>query len=176
MNVQELMTPAPAVCSTSDHLSRAAQIMWERDCGAVPVIDPAGQLAGIVTDRDICMATYTQGRALHEIPVDRVMSRKLFTIGPDASLQDALEALAKHAVRRLPVVDVQGRLVGMLSLADFVRYARVAPARRKLKLEDLVDALAGVSAPRTPTNVAPPPKVIVPATPRKGGRKSPARR
>ena len=85
MNVSELMTHAPAVCTTSDHLTRAAQIMWERDCGAVPVIDDAGKLAGIVTDRDICMAAYTQGRALHEIPVANAMSKSVFTIGPDAA-------------------------------------------------------------------------------------------
>jgi CBS-domain-containing membrane protein len=184
MYVHELMTPAPAVCTTSDHLSRAAQIMWDRDCGVVPVLDAAGQLAGVVTDRDLCMAAYTQGLALHELPVERVMSRVLTTIGPDDTIQDALEALAEAEVRRLPVVDAMGRLVGILSLADFVRAAQRTTARRQPKAEMLVEVLATVTRPRPVSNVAPMPKagqrelaskVIVPAA-RKSRSKSRASR
>ncbi len=172
MYVHELMTPAPAVCTTSDHLSRAAQIMWDRDCGVVPVLDAAGRLAGIVTDRDLCMAAYTTGVALHELPVERVMSKVLTTIGPDASVEDALETLAEAEVRRLPVVDAQGRLIGILSLADFVRAAQRTTPRRQPKAEALVMVLASVTRPRPVSNVAPMPKaqrselaskVIVPA-------------
>jgi CBS domain-containing protein len=187
MNVKDLMTHAPAVCTTTDHASRAAQIMWDKDCGVVPVIDGTGRLAGVVTDRDLCMAAYTRGVALHDIPVERVMSRKLTTIGPDASLEDALELLAGRAVRRLPVVAADGRLVGILSMADFVRAGTRSTARRKLKAEDLLDALAGVSQPRPVAHVAPPSKseerelaarTIVPAPKRTktGASPKPARR
>lgn len=193
MYVHELMTPAPAVCTTSDHLTRAAQIMWDRDCGVVPVLDLAGQLVGIVTDRDLCMAAYTRGVALHELTVERVMSTTLTVVGPDDSLEDALEVLAEAEVRRLPVVDAQGRLVGILSLADFVRAAQRTASRRQPKVEALVEVLASVTRARPVSNVAPMPesqrltvsatqrsatqrremasKVIVPAAP-KGKRKS----
>jgi CBS-domain-containing membrane protein len=172
MYVRDLMTHAPAVCTTTDHLTRAAQILWERDCGAVPVLDESGALAGIVTDRDICMAAYTQGRALHEIPVERVMSRHVFTIGPDATAADALDTLNRKAVRRLPVVDAQGRLIGIVSLADFARAAREAAAKKRPSDDAVIRALAGVSAARPVGSVAPMPaaqvrelgaKILVPA-------------
>jgi CBS domain-containing protein len=172
MYVHELMTPAPAVCTTSDSLSRAAQIMWDRDCGVVPVLDAAGHLAGIVTDRDLCMAAYTQGVALHQLNVESVMSKVLTTIGAEDRLEDALETLAEAEVRRLPVVDEEGRLVGILSLADVVRAAQRTSARRSPKAEALVVVLASVTRPRPVSAVAAVPmkaprelasKVIVPA-------------
>lgn len=186
MNVQELMTHAPAVCTTTDHLTRAAQIMWERDCGAVPVIDAAGKLAGIVTDRDVCMAAYTQGRALHEIPVANVMSKSVFTIGPDASAADALDTMNRKAVRRLPVTDSQGRLLGIVSMADFVRAARESASKKKPSQDSVIDALASVSRARPVEHVAPMPKaqerelgakVIVPAaSAKKSATEKPARK
>jgi CBS domain-containing protein len=166
MNVQDLMTHAPAVCTTTDHASRAAQIMWERDCGCVPVMDADGKLSGVVTDRDLCMAAYTQGRALHEIPIANAMSKTVFTVGPDTGLDDALALMLKHSVRRLPVVDAENRLVGMLSTADIVRASRSGAARRRPKAEDVLETLAGVMRARTPAHVAAPPSdVLVPAAP-----------
>lgn len=188
MHVHELMTHAPGVCTTTDHLTRAAQIMWERDCGAVPVLDGEGRLTGIVTDRDVCMAAYTQGRTLHEIPVAEVMSKVLYTVGPDATLEDALEALQRHEVRRLPVTDSRGQLLGILSLADFARAAR---AWRKAAAQgELLAALEAVSRARdlgapieTPPERQVATKVIVPAAaPKKsasrkaGGTKTPSKR
>ena len=176
MHVRDLMTHAPAVCTTTDHLSRAAQILWERDCGAVPVLDAAGALVGIVTDRDICMAAYTQGRALHEIPVERVMSKHVFTISPDATAADALDTMNRKAVRRLPVTDANGRLIGILSLADFARAARDVAAKKRPADDAVIAALASVSASRQVEHVAPMPesqarelgaKILVPASPGK---------
>ncbi len=158
MHVHELMTHAPAVCTTSDHLTRAAQIMWERDCGSVPVIDANGQLAGIVTDRDLCMAAYTQGRAFHEIRIADVMSKVVFTVGPDSLAADALELLNKKTVRRLPVVDAKGRLLGMLSLADFVRATRKGLLKKPLNEAAIFAAFASVSAARPSQPKAPLPQ------------------
>lgn len=158
MQIHELMTHAPAVCTTSDTLTRAAQIMWERDCGAVPITDANGQLVGIVTDRDLCMAAYTQGRALHEIRIADVMSKDLFTVGSDASASDAIELMNSKAVRRLPVVDAKGRLVGIVSIADCVRAAKSGAAKKPLPESTVFKAVAGVSASRTPEPTAPLPK------------------
>jgi Mg/Co/Ni transporter MgtE len=68
-NVRDLMTTAVRSCTTGDNLQRAAQIMWESDCGVVPVVDRDGRLVGMITDRDICMAAYTQGKPLSHIGV-----------------------------------------------------------------------------------------------------------
>ncbi|MBL8861310.1 MAG: CBS domain-containing protein [Planctomycetes bacterium] len=172
MHVRDLMTHTPAVCTTTDHLTRAAQIMWERDCGAVPVIDATGALAGIVTDRDVCMAAYTQGRALHEISVASIMSKHVFTIGPDATAADALDTMNRKSVRRLPVTDAGGRLVGIVSLADFARAAAQVASKKRPADDAVIAALASVSAARPVGQVAPMPaaqaaqlgaKILVPA-------------
>lgn len=171
MQVHELMTHAPAVCTTSDHLTRAAQIMWERDCGVVPVLDEAGRLAGILTDRDACMAAYTQGRPLHEISVADAMSKVVTTIGPDAGIRDALDLMRRKEVRRLPVVDAQGRLVGILSMADFARAVQRDAGRSAPSRDAVAETLAGVSRSRSEAAATParetelPPKVLVPLAP-----------
>jgi len=158
MQIHELMTHTPAVCTTSDTLTRAAQIMWERDCGAVPITDANGQLVGIVTDRDLCMASYTQGRALHEIRIADVMSKVVFTVGSDASAIDAIELMNTKAVRRLPVVDAKGRLVGIVSIADCVRAAKSGAAKKPLQESTVFKAVVGVSAARAAEPTAPLPK------------------
>jgi len=158
MQIHELMTHAPAVCTTSEPLTRAAQIMWERDCGAVPITDAAGQLVGIVTDRDLCMAAYTQGRALHEIRIADVMSKVVFTVGSDATASDALELMNTKAVRRLPVVDAKGRLVGIVSIADCVRAAKSGAAKKPLQESAVFKTVASVSAARPAEPTAPLPK------------------
>ena len=146
MYVHELMTPAPAVCSTSDHLTRAAQILWERDCGAAPVLDEAGQLAGIVTDRDICMAAYTQGRALREIPVTTAMAHHVIAIRADESVDTAEHLMADNQIRRIPVLDTDGQVIGVLSLNDVVRQAS---CEKSIGVDrEFVETLAAVSQPR----------------------------
>ena len=77
MKVQEAMTRNVAACGVRDMLNRAAQLMWECDCGSVPVVDEAGNVCGMITDRDICMAAYTQGLPLDQILVRSTMSPRL---------------------------------------------------------------------------------------------------
>src|SRR4030095_3970760 len=120
MNVENVMTRAPKTCSTTDMLHRAAELMWDNDFGSVPVVDGNGRLAGILTDRDACMAGLTQGRALHEISVESAMSRVIYTLPAHDPLQNALAIIDERQVRRVPVVDGRGMLVGILSLADVV--------------------------------------------------------
>jgi CBS domain-containing protein len=122
MKVGDLMTRGVRTCRISDTLSEAAQIMWENDCGAVPVIDEGGRVVSIVTDRDICMASYTQGRPLHEIAVTSAASKRLVAARADDSLHRAEELMRTAQVRRLPVIDEQGRPVGILSITDLARY------------------------------------------------------
>ena len=117
------MTDAVRACSPDDPLHRAAQLMWDGDCGAVPVVDEAGRLCGIITDRDICMAAYTQGLPLSSIHVADVMSRHVHSCSPEDTLERAIGIMAEAEVRRLPVVGEKGSLRGIVSLADIAHGA-----------------------------------------------------
>lgn len=119
MIVRELMATVPATCRADETLNRAARLMWELDCGSVPVINHDSKVIGIVTDRDICMAAYTQGRPLSEISVESVTrDRPTISCRDSADLKDAEALMTKHRVRRIAVSDADEKLVGILSFAD----------------------------------------------------------
>jgi CBS domain-containing protein len=119
--VEDVMTKEVVSCYMDDSLNRAAQIMWERDCGSVPVIDLKARVIGIITDRDACMAAYTQGRGLSDLTVASACSHTVKTCMKDDSLAQAEALMNRAQVHRLPVVDRDGTLVGMLSLSAIVR-------------------------------------------------------
>jgi predicted transcriptional regulator len=118
--VKTLMKQAPQTCAPDDTLNRAAQIMWELDCGAVPVVGMDGHVAGIVTDRDICMAAYTRGQPLAAMSVESAMSKRVYTCSPEHSVGHAARLMALKQIRRLPVVEA-GKLIGVLALSDIAR-------------------------------------------------------
>jgi CBS domain-containing protein len=120
---QGIMTEAPATCSPGDTLSRAAQIMWDHDCGAVPVVSSDGALVGMITDRDVCMAAYTRGEPLSTISVETTMSRGLATASPDDSIGHVARIMNERQVHRVPILE-DGKLVGIVALADLARYTR----------------------------------------------------
>jgi CBS domain-containing protein len=148
--VRRIMNDAPRACSPDESLNRAAQIMWELDCGAIPVIDAAGGLAGIVTDRDICMAAYTRGQALAEVSVGTAMSRTLHSCSPDDSIGHAARLMAEKQVRRLPVT-LDGRLVGIVTLADIAREIEKHDGNRTRACVALSHTLATISKQRAST-------------------------
>lgn len=143
MRVRDLMTPDPWTCGPRDSLEAAARLLWDHDVGALPVVDE-GRLVGVLTDRDICMAACTQGRALAELPVGPAMSRELHTARPEDGLGSAMATLRDAQVRRLPVVDEGGALVGMLSLSDLTGAAVVGDVRA----EEVIDTLAAIGRDR----------------------------
>ena len=98
-HVKDLMTKDPVTCRLQDCLNRAAQLMWEHDCGCVPVVDDSSRILGIVTDRDICMGAYTQGQALSSIAVSSVCTRQVFTCSPDDTIERAEAMMSTHSVR-----------------------------------------------------------------------------
>jgi CBS domain-containing protein len=149
MNVSDLMTKTVKSCGTDDNLQRAAQIMWENDCGAVPVIDGDGRVVGMITDRDICMAAYTQGQPLWNIPVSSAMADQVHMVRESDSL-DVVETLMRNVrVRRAPVVDADGRLRGIVSMNDLARHARRSSDRKAdgLSSDSVVQTLAAICAP-----------------------------
>lgn len=149
MNVRHLMTSPATACHAGDSLTYAARIMWECDCGAVPVIDAEGKPIAMITDRDICMAAFTQGRPLHEIPVAIAMSQKIVTCGLDEPLAMAEALMRGQQIRRLPVVDREGRLAGILSLNDIATHAHVrkgAARHTELGADSVVATLSAIGA------------------------------
>jgi len=119
MRVKDRMTQPLAICHANDDLHVAAQLMWDRNCGAVPVINDDGRLVGIVTDRDICMAAYTRGLPLDAILVNSVMSKHVIAADPEQDMHDIEVMMRKGRVRRIPVVDRDHRPIGIVSQADF---------------------------------------------------------
>ena len=123
MIVAEVMTRTVATCREGETLDRAARLMWERRVGCLPVIDEARRPLGVITDRDVCMGAYTQGRRLEEIPVAVAMSRPALTCSVTATVEQAERLMCEHALRRLVVVDREERVCGLLSLDDIARAA-----------------------------------------------------
>lgn len=148
MKVQEIMSQPVVACHRNDNLNRAAQLMWENDCGVIPVVGDDGRIAGIVTDRDVCMASYTRGQALDAIPVSAAMALDVFTCRPEDSLETAERLMGQKQVRRVPVVDDDNRPVGVLSMNDVARH--VAAQNRSAADRDVVRAMAAVCQPRLP--------------------------
>jgi CBS domain-containing protein len=147
MKVESLMSRDVAVCTIDDNLDVAARLMWERDCGAVPVLDGDDRVVGIITDRDVCMAAYIQGLPLREIPVTTAMAETVHMLRTDDLVVDAERLMAEKQVRRMPVVDSDQHVVGMLALADLIREA-TRPGHAPNGAMDVVIAMAAVMRPR----------------------------
>jgi CBS domain-containing protein len=144
MHISQLMHRHPKTCSPEDSLAAAARILWEQDVGVVPVVSGA-RLVGMITDRDICMAAYTQGRPLRELRVSTAMSKELHSVHPDDALDVAMRTMRERQVRRLPVADDEGTLQGLLSINDLVLHAAFGD---EVAAEDVVETLASIGQPR----------------------------
>ncbi len=150
MKVEECMTRPVFSCRPEADMEQAAQLMWEHDCGVLPVVGDEGRVEGLVTDRDLCMGAYTQGKRLHDLRVRDSMSRQVFSCLPSDSLEQAIRTMGDHQVRRIPVVDERGRLLGILSLNDLVRrVVELHDARTRTNLSTrLIEAMAAICEPR----------------------------
>jgi CBS-domain-containing membrane protein len=122
MRVQDVMTRQTQACRPEDTLERAAQLMWDHDCGCLPVCtggtDGPQRTVGMITDRDICMNALFQRKSLHELRVSDAMARDVWSCQAGDSLVKAERTMQQARVRRLPVLDDRGDLIGVISLAD----------------------------------------------------------
>jgi CBS domain-containing protein len=126
----------------------AARLMWEMDIGSVPVVDERDRLIGIVTDRDVAMAAYLRGMNLWNIPVASLMAREVVTAHADDSIHDVAALMSRRQVRRVPIVDYGGVLIGIVSLNDLALEATEAEADGGITESDVADLLRAVCAPR----------------------------
>ncbi len=117
-SIRELMTADPTTVEPSATAVDAARVMKQEDVGPVPVVESGDRLAGIVTDRDLVLRVVAEGRDPQATTVGEIMSRDLATVDPDQPLDEALRLMARHQVRRLPVCEEDGRLVGIVAQAD----------------------------------------------------------
>jgi CBS domain-containing protein len=115
--VREVMTDRPRCVTLETPISEVAELMESEDVGSLPVLE-GEQLAGMVTDRDIVIRAIAKGKDPRGMPVREVASRELVTVYAEDDLSNALKKMASEQVRRLPVVDNDNRLVGVLSQAD----------------------------------------------------------
>jgi len=139
MKVENLMVTKVQSCRPDTNLAAAAALMWEADCGALPVVEQDNKVVGMITDRDICIAAGTRNRLPSDTLAGDVVNRKVYACGPDDDVKIALATMRKARVRRLPVVEDSNRVLGMLSLDDialdirryFDAFAEVAAQYRR---------------------------------------------
>ena len=136
MKVRDVMMRTPASCSTDANLAAAVEILWNRNCGFLPVVNVQGKVVGVATDRDICIALGTRNRLPGEITVGEVISGKLFACAPDDDVHTALATMAQEKVRRLPVIGSDGMLQGILSMDDAVLHAEASLPGKAVELSD----------------------------------------
>jgi CBS domain-containing protein len=142
MKISELMTRPVVTCHADDPMSCAAQRMWEHDIGALPVVDGDEHVVAVITDRDICMAAYTQGHRLRDIIIGQVMARHPIACHERDSAADVAALMKEHQVHRIPVIDAERRVVGIVSLNDLARTGTAVPHAT------IVDTLAAIARPR----------------------------
>jgi len=146
MKVKELMTSDVKSCGPDTNLATAAKIMWEEDCGAIPVTDERGKVIGVITDRDICIAAATRARTEGDIPVQDVISKSVFACSPGDDVRSALETMKTRQVRRLPVIDQNGRLAGILSIHDIALQSRMSKGN-ELPPDAVLDTFVAIGSP-----------------------------
>lgn len=148
MKVQDVMTRDVAACGVGDDLAAAGVVMWNRDCGAVPIVDGEGVVVGMITDRDICMSVVLRRRLAHEISVGEVMSGNVRSCAPVDDIRDALRIMQDEKLRRLPVVEADGTLCGILSISDIVRHAEKGKSKKHVSHKEAMTTLKAISEPR----------------------------
>jgi len=151
MTVKDTMSTPAATCRPDTDLAAVAKLMWDHDCGFVPVIGASGTVIGVVTDRDICMATATRRLLPEHISAAQVMASPVRTCMPTDRMSDALATMKQFRIRRLAVVDADGHLQGVTSMNDIVL---ASEAKSEPAAKDVVATLAAICAHRSTMPVA----------------------
>jgi CBS domain-containing protein len=151
MKVSALFHHTVISCTDRDHLEAAASQLWRHNIGCLPVVGDRGRLVGMITDRDIAIAVLLQGGPLNSITVSSVMSKEVMTCQASDDVEAVVERMTARRLRRLPVVDDDGHLLGILSLNDIAR----AAVADQLTAAGVAGVLAAVAVPRSLAVTAP---------------------
>lgn len=144
MKVQEIMTKDVGFCTTEDFLTKAAEIMWQKDCGIVPIINAEKIVVGMLTDRDICFALTTRNARADEIRASEVIGQSIIKCAPEDNIKDVLKKMRKYQIKRLPVTSQNGELIGIISLTDVL----FATYKDKSLTKKLDKTIKEISKPR----------------------------
>lgn len=120
MKCQDVMTQNPVCCVGSDSANKAAQLMSIENVGSIPVVDSEQnkKLIGIITDRDLALKIVAENRNPRDTHLEDIMTRDVITCGPTDDLNQTIEAMSQHQIRRIPVVGARGEIVGIIAQAD----------------------------------------------------------
>jgi CBS domain-containing protein len=145
VRVHEFMTKRVASVHPATSVERAARLMEECDCGALPVVGDNGVLVGMVTDRDITMRVVARGRDTRHAIVADCMTERVFACYAHESIAECMRQMARHQVRRMPIVDDRGRLAGILAQGDLARHVGHHPVPEERRA--LTHVIAALSEP-----------------------------
>jgi len=160
MKVREVMAKQTAFCGLDTSLAAAAEIMRENKCGFLPVVGEGGNVVGVVTDRDICIALGTRDRKPSEVLARDIMLPKdrtfpaLYVCTPDDRLRCVLKTMRERKIRRLPVVDREGALLGVLSIDDLVLHACEQLGREGISCKEVIETFKAIRRSAEPRPVA----------------------
>ncbi len=138
MKVKDVMTPDAKAIWITESLADAAKEMWENDCGVLPIIKDGRKVVGMITDRDICMATAMRDRTPSHISVEEVMNTTVYAVEPEEEVEQALMTMREHRIRRLPVLNPEGELQGIVSMNDIVLKAKSNGKKAPIDYADVI--------------------------------------
>lgn len=141
MQVQDIMVRDAKSCRTDTNLAAVTAIMWNSGCGALPVLDGGEKVVGMITDRDICIAVGTRNCAAADMKVFNVVGERVYTCNSDDDIHDALKTMQTQKVRRLPVVNKDRKLEGILCLDDV---AGKASKSDSLSYEEVINTFKAI--------------------------------
>ena len=157
MKVQNLMSRNVKTCHQGSNLAEVASLLWENDCGALPVVDNENKVVGMISDRDICFAVATKGRLASEISVGEVVGGKpVYTCTSGDDLQDALSIMQQQQIRRIPVIGKEGDIEGILSISDVVLGAEtdLRGSKQGVSPNEAISTLKAICEQRHPAHNA----------------------
>ena len=149
MKVRDVMVGPAACCTPYTNLGEAAEIMWKENCGILPIVNIQNKVIGVVTDRDLFIALATRNRLPKELTVANVTTGHVYSAKPDDDIHMALAKMAEGRVRRLPVIDHAGKVVGILSMDDIVLDVQMGE-HPELSSQDVVHTLKQLYGTRLP--------------------------
>lgn len=161
MKIEDVMTQRVVAARADTDLSHVARLMWDNDCGCVPVVDAEDKVVGLVTDRDVTMSAHFKGHGLRELLVGSCMAAEVVTCQPKDDVLAVVKLMGQRRVRRVPVTDANGHLLGLVALADLFSSAAKASAKEQKALH------AGLVAALTAITARPLREEVVPAMPAK---------
>ena len=156
MKVEDVMTKDVRSCAPETDLAAAAMLMWEHDCGTLPVVDDGDKVVGMITDRDICIAAATKHQDIAGVRVGEVTTGEVYSCSPEQDVSEVLKTFQQAQVRRLPVVDDEGRLQGILSMNDIVLHAGEGRGKgaTDIPYAEVVNTFKAICAPHGKTAAA----------------------